>query len=103
MTNTGLEEYIQGGWCCAFTAQNLTDMKVVLGAFFREFMGLGLPVRDNGFMHEMPQHNYLTRKNTATNNRWDSRYTMRLEYMGVATQSVQSFVQGMMECHPFLM
>ena len=61
VTNTGLEEYIQGAWCCAFTAQNLTDMKVVLAAFFRESMGLGLPVRDNGFMHEMPQHKYLTR------------------------------------------
>ena len=103
VTSTGLEEYIQGGWCCAFTAQYLTDMKVVRGAFFREFMGLGLPVRDNGFMHEMPQHKYLTRKNKTTNNRWDSRYTMRLEYMGVATQSVQSFVQGMMESHSFLM
>ena len=67
MTNTGLEECIQGGWCCALTAQNLTDMKVVLAAFFREFMGLGLPVRDNGFLHEMPQHKYLTRKKKTAN------------------------------------
>ena len=69
VTNTGLEEYIQGGWCCASTAQNLTDMKVVIAAFFREFMGLGLPVRDHGFLHDMPQHKHLPRKNKAASNR----------------------------------
>ena len=102
VSDTGLEGYIPGGWCCAFTAQHLTDMKVVLEAFFREFMGVGMPIRDNGFLHEMPQHKYITRNHKTANNKWDTRYTVRLEYIGVATQPVQSFVQGMMQCHQFL-
>ena len=36
VSDNGLEETLSGSWCCAFRTPTLSNMRMVLGIFFRE-------------------------------------------------------------------
>ena len=103
VADNGYEDSVPGAWCCAFTAQNLPDLKKVLGAFFQEYMGINMPVRDNGFVHQSQRHTFITRKNkTPQGRKWDSRYTIQFQFLGALMPPAQQFVQDMLRQHTFL-
>ena len=73
------------------SAPTLGALAQVITTFITSYMGIGQPIRDNGFVHASQKHKYVTRKNRVGANQWDSRYTMKLEVIGVATTSSAAF------------
>jgi hypothetical protein len=84
------------------SAPTLGALAQVITTLITSYMGIGQPIRDNGFVHASQKHKYVTRKNRVGAIQWDSRYTMKLDVIGVATPQVQHFVRQLTSVHTFL-
>ena len=102
ITDDGYENFVSGGWCVVMNAPTLGSLAQVITAFITAYMGIGQPIRDNGFVHASQKHKYVTRKNRVGANQWDSRFTMKLEVIGVATPQVQHFARQLSSDHAFM-
>ena len=81
------------------TAPSLVALAGVISSFTTLYMGIGQPQRDNAFVHKQPNHKFITRRNKVGTNSWDTRFAMKLEVIGVATDAVQQFVRLVMTNH----
>ena len=63
ISDDGYENVVQGGWCVLMSAPSLVSLALVISGFFTLYMGIGQPIRDNGFLHSKATHKYITRKN----------------------------------------
>ena len=102
ISDDGYENVVQGGWCVLMSAPSLVSLALVISGFFTLYMGIGQPIRDNGFLHSKATHKYITRKNKVGSNSWNTTFTVKLEVIGVATPAVQQFVRQVMSTHTFL-
>ena len=102
ISDDGYETVVEGGWCVLMTAPSLVALAGVIWSFTTLYMGIGQPQRDNGFVHKAANHKFITRRNKVGPNTWDTRFTIKLEVIGVATDAVQQFVRRVMTNHPFM-
>ena len=107
ISDNGLEETLSGAWCCTFRTPTLSKMRTVLGIFFWEYMGIQNLVRGKGFEHRKAWHQFLIRRNmTPFDKKWDarfdSRFTIDLQYNGVLTMAAGTFVRKLLKQYKFL-
>ena len=63
ITDDGSENFVSGGWCVVMNAPTLGSLAQVITAFITAYMGIGQPIRDNGFVHASQKHKYVTLRN----------------------------------------
>jgi hypothetical protein len=101
--DTGDEEILEGTWCLTLRAQQAASLGKTIGVFFTQFMGLHGPMTENCFTHNQAQK-FLTNKNLnpLNGNTWSTRFTMKVEYIGVTSEEVSEMLEALFSKFPFL-